>query len=60
MSTHDTPKKPTNNYAANIRCNNVRKYLGYFKTVEEAAQAYEQASLNLHKEFSYYAAQEVS
>ena len=48
------------NYAAIIRCNNQRRYLGYFQTVEDAAQAYEQASLSLHKEFSYYAPQEVS
>jgi hypothetical protein len=47
------------NYSSNITTNGCRVYLGYFKTVEAAEQAYRQASLNLHKEFSYYAPQEV-
>jgi hypothetical protein len=47
-------------FAAVIRHNNERHYLGYFKTAEEAAEAYKEASLSLHKEFSYYAPQEVS
>jgi hypothetical protein len=53
-------KSYNNNYNAVIKINKRRIYLGYFKTVEEAAQAYKEASLRLQKEFSYYASQEVN
>lgn len=46
-------------YSASISSNGHRMYLGYFATVEAAEQAYKEASLALHKEFSYYATQEV-
>jgi hypothetical protein len=49
-----------NRYNAYITANGKRIYLGYFKTPADAAQAYERASLSLHKDFSYYARQEVS
>ena len=48
------------NYSASITANGRRIYLGYFKTVEAAEHAYKNASLNLHKEFSHYALQEVN
>ena len=48
-----------NNYSAVITISGKRIYLGYFKTVEEAAQAYREASIRLQKEFSYYISQGV-
>jgi hypothetical protein len=41
-------------YQSYIYINNKHVYLGKFKTIEEAAEAYKKASLEYHKEFSVY------
>ena len=43
--------KLNNNYRAQIRYNGKTIALGTFKTVEEAAEAYNQVAVELHKEF---------
>ena len=54
MSTYyDTPKKPTPEIMEWIDSS-------WGIDVEAAEQAYKNASLNLHKEFSHYALQEVN
>lgn len=40
-------------YMANIKKDNKSHFLGYYETVEEAAQAYTNAAKQLHKEFAY-------
>lgn len=39
-------------YMANIKLNGVQKYLGSYKTIEEAAEAYDTAALELFGEFA--------
>lgn len=41
------------NWVARIHVDGKRKWLGRFKTKEEAARNYNQASIKYHKEFSY-------
>jgi len=50
--------KRTGKWRAYIRVNNKHKSLGYFNTCEQAAEAYKQASLALHGEFSKTTAME--
>lgn len=40
-------------WQANIKINQVQIYLGSFKTKEDAALAYNEASIKYHKEFAY-------
>ena len=42
----------TGGFASSIKINKVRKFLGYFKTAEEAHAAYCKASTMYHEEFS--------
>ena len=49
-----TYRKDINKWQAYITFNKVRKSLGTFKNFEDAKNAYEKASLELHKEFSIY------
>ena len=44
--------KPLNKYMAYIKSDNKRKHLGYYKTLEEAYNAYVRASQELHGDFS--------
>lgn len=41
-------------FAARIKTNNKLIYLGEFSTEEDAAQAYNFAAFEYHKEFAYY------
>lgn len=41
----------TGNFVAHIRINGVKKRLGTYKTIEEAAEAYRQAALQHHGDF---------
>ena len=47
-----TMHKGTGKFHAKIMANRVRKSLGYFRTAEEAAFAYQTAAKELHGEFS--------
>jgi hypothetical protein len=49
-----TYRKDIGKWQAYITFNKVRKGLGTFKSFEEAKNAYEKASIELHKEFSIY------
>ena len=44
--------KGTNKWRAQISCNGKSKHLGYFDSVEEAAEAYKEAAKRLHGEFA--------
>lgn len=39
-------------WRARIRCNNVERHLGLYKTAEEAAKAYNKAAVRLHGSFA--------
>ena len=45
--------KHINKYIASIRINGKRKHLDYFKSAEEASQAYEEKAREVHGEFYY-------
>lgn len=47
-------RKDCNKWQAYINVNSKRISLGMFKNIEDAAEAYKKASLELHKEFSIY------
>jgi hypothetical protein len=46
--------KKQNKFCARISCRNKRIHLGYFKTAEEAHEAYKKAALELHGEFARF------
>ena len=46
--------KNTGGFASSIKINKVRKFLGYFKTAEEAHAAYCKASVLYHEDFSNF------
>jgi hypothetical protein len=45
-------RKDTQKYQAKIKVNGVKKHLGYYNTLEEAAAAYNTAAKKLHGEFA--------
>lgn len=46
--------KPMGRYRARIRVDGKRLPLGYFDTIEEAAEAYKVAAQNLHEQFAHH------
>lgn len=44
--------KPSSLYSVDIKKNGKRHHIGYFKTAEEAHEAYKEAAANLHGEFA--------
>lgn len=46
--------KSVKKWESSIRCNGVKKHLGYFLTKEEAHKAYVDASISIHGDYSFF------